>query len=124
MRKTFVTPGGVGAGILDRYPCDGLVIPTFGIAAILPTLPAAQKVVIVLRVIVGRIQEFTELGIGYGRSVDIKTMYVDLVPVETPRNIFPRILHIRSGIVAAFNFDAAHFEVDVSFGNMHHSFRR
>src|SRR5208283_2049543 len=121
MGKAFPAPGCVCAGILDRYPCDGLVIPTLGIAAI---LPGAQEVVIVFGRVVRRVQESLELSIGHWRPIDIETMNVHAMAMEAARRIFPRILHICPGIVAALDFNTAHLKVVVCLGNAHHSFRR
>ncbi len=56
---------------------------------------------IVRRMVVGCIDEFFKFRIRNRRSIDVETVNVHAVPMKAPRRIFPGILHIDSGIIAA-----------------------
>src|ERR1035437_1266198 len=73
--------------------------------------------------VVRSVQESGKLSIRYRRAINIKTMNVHSLPMETACRIFPGILHIRSGIVAALDLNAARLKVEVTAGNPHHSIR-
>src|SRR6202140_5637311 len=96
MREALMFPRGVSAGILYRDPRYGLVIPTRRIVAI---LPGSQKVVIVLRAITRRVQEFLKLSVSHRRPIDIKTVHVHSMAMEPASAGLPWILHIGPRIV-------------------------
>ena len=76
------------------------------------------------RVVFGRVQKLLELLIGDGCAVHIKAGDVHALAMKTPRRVFPGILHVHSGIVAAFDFNSLHCEIVVGLGNSQHSWRR
>src|SRR5208282_2750800 len=97
--------------ILDRNPGYGLILPPFRIAAI---FPCTQEIVIVVWMIVRSVEKSLELGIGHGCAINIETVNVHSMPMKTPRRIFPRILNIYPGIIAAFDFNATNLKVVVT----------
>jgi hypothetical protein len=120
MGQALAGPSGKGPGILDRNPGHGLIFPARRIA---PIFPVTQEIVVVLWTIVGCTQEFLELGVCHRRAVDKEATDVYSMPVGSPGGVFPRILHIHTGIVAALDFNAAHLKVVVSLRNADHARR-
>src|SRR5712691_4655456 len=85
--QALAGPGSIGTRIFQRHPCDRFVVPALGI---FPVLPLAEKIQIVLRMIVSRIEKLLELRIGYWILVDPERFDVHRVVMETSRSVLPR----------------------------------
>src|SRR6267378_2860416 len=121
VREALAGPGSVGASIFERDPGDGFRVPAGGEISF---RPVAQEIVIVGGVIVRGVEELFELRVGDGCAVDVVAVEMEAVKMRAARRIFPGILDVNAGIVAAFDFDAADGEVEVGLGNLQHALRR
>src|SRR5258708_30230135 len=74
--------------------------------------------------IVRGVEELFELRGGDGRTVDVISVEMQAAKMRAARRIFPGILDVNAGIVAAFDFDAADGKVEVALGNLQHARRR
>ena len=113
-------PRRIGSRIFDGNPCHRLIVPIAGISAV---FPVSKKIMVVFGVIVGGVHKCLEFGIGHRSTVDIKVGDMDPMTMGSPCNIFPGILHIDSGIVSAFNLNAAYLEVIIRARNQNHAGR-
>ena len=86
--------------------------------------PVTQKIVVVGGVIFLRIEEFFELGVRYRRAIQVERFHVHALAVRAARSVFPGVLNIYAGVVAAFDFFAADYEIVIAFGDADHSRRR
>ena len=118
MGQTFASPFGVRSRILDRHPSHRFVLPSLGIGAI---SPVAQKIVIILWVVFGGIEECLELSIGYGSPIEIETRNMNAMTMRASRCVLPGILHIDTWIVSAFDFDAVYLKVVVALRDTKHA---
>ena len=109
VRQALAGPLGVGARIFKRDPGDGAIVPALRIAAV---LPVAQKVDGVGGRVVRGVEELLELGVGDGELVDEERGHLHLVLVEAARGVFPWVLDIDAGVVAAFDLGTLHAEVE------------
>src|ERR1700678_1134868 len=100
MRQTLPGPARVGSRIFQRHPCYWLVIPTGRINSV---APLAEKVQIILGMVVGRIKKFFELSIRHRILVDPEWLHMHGMIVKAPRRILPRILHIDADVIESFN---------------------
>src|SRR5581483_3371080 len=71
-----------------------------------------------------RLEKLFELGVGYRSLIEIKRMDVNDVVVRASWHIFPWILHIYTGIIAAFDLNSAYPKFEISFRNANHAGRR
>src|SRR5579864_6040548 len=120
MRESLSGPTGVGSRIFHGNPSYRLVCPPWWKVSI---FPVAQEIMIVPWVIGGRIQELFELGVGHGNPINIETVHMNALPMKAPWTLFPGILYIDSGIVAAFDFNPTYLKIVVPFRNADHARR-
>jgi len=121
MRKAFPGPGGVGTRVFEGNPGDRFVVPARGEIAV---RPVAQKIVIIGGMVVRGVEELLELRVGDGRAVKVISVQMQTMQVRTARRILPGVLHVDSGIVAAFDFNAPHGKIKIALGNFDHAGRR
>src|SRR5882757_6129675 len=82
MRQPLPSPSGVSARILNRDPGHRLVAPTIGEGSV---APIAEEVVLIGRIVVVRVDELFELGVGDRRAVDKEARYLQQVAMVAAR---------------------------------------
>src|SRR5215469_3314487 len=121
MGQTLACPGRVRPRILQRDPRNRLTVPARWEVAV---LPVAQKIKIILRMVVSRIQKPFELCIRHRTFVDPERIDVHGMIVETSRSVFPGILDVYTYVVEAFNLNTFHTKLELCGRNPDHVRRR
>src|SRR5260370_14034750 len=75
---------------------------------------------VVLGTIITLCQELLKLCIRHRRAINEETFQVHSMIMEATSDLFPGILHIDTGIVAAFNFDAPYLKIIVTLWHTDH----
>src|SRR5882762_6560473 len=73
VRKPLPSPRRIGASVFQRHPRHGLRTPTIRISTV---LPVAQKVMVVLGMIVCRIQKLFVIGVSNRIAIDVKGLHL------------------------------------------------
>src|SRR5208337_2396594 len=119
--QSFFGPLGIVARVLERNPSDWLVRPSLWIR---PVCPVSKKVRIILRVIVSCLEKLLEVKVGDGVLVNVERLYLHAVFVKAARRVFPRILHINTNVIGAFNLNPFNLEGEIGASNLNHAGRR
>ena len=109
VRQTLSCPCGIRSRIFKGHPRHRLVVPTRRIRSI---LPIPEKVQIILRMIVSRIEKRLELCVGHRIFVDPERLDVHRMIVKASRGILPRILHVDPDVIETFDLDSGYAKIE------------
>src|SRR6516165_2502952 len=120
MRETLAGPGRVGAGIFERNPGHGTVVPALWIV---PILPVSKKVGAIAGNVVRGVEKLFELRVGHRIFINEEGLDLHGVLMEPAWKILPWILHVYAGGGASFDLCASHFKDKVAPRNANHARR-